>query len=367
MSYLRLKDLSKRYNNGFKAVHDINIEIEEGDFLVLVGPSGCAKSTILRMIAGLEDVTDGQVIIDGDIVNDVLPKDRDIAMVFQDYALYPHLSIYDNISFGLKLKKVSKEKIDQEVQKVATNLEIEHLLDRKPKQLSGGQRQRVALARALIKNPKVFLLDEPLSNLDAKLRVHTRAKISELHRELGTTMVYVTHDQVEAMTMGNKICVLKEGKVMQMGAPLDLYERPANLFVATFMGSPAMNTIKGELLQEGADIYFKTFGAKIKLPASKHGNIKKAIGKKVFFGIRPSQIRLKRKDPNQEEVQGMALLIEKTGSQTFVHFSINNTNIVAKVKTEEVADIELGDDITFYLNMEKCCIFDGETEENLTL
>lgn len=387
MAYLQFKNISKTYPNGFKALHNIDLSIEKGDFLVLVGPSGCAKSTLLRMIAGLEDITDGDIIIDGKVVNEMLPKDRDIAMVFQDYALYPHFSIYDNVAFGLKMKKTPKNIIDAEVQKVAVNLEIDHLLDKKPRQLSGGQRQRVALARALVKQPKIFLLDEPLSNLDAKLRVHTRAKISELHRELDATMVYVTHDQVEAMTMGNKVCVLNAGRIMQVGSPLDLYDYPANKFVASFLGSPAMNIIEG-VLEPSADsteVHF-TFGSiALPIPPSKHALLAAHLDAPAYFGIRPSQILLHNdvagNDDNNDDsgnnlnvdrstlvsVKGFVSLVEKTGSQAFLHFSVEGQSMVAKVRTKSIASIEIGSSIDLYFVMESCHIFDGETEENLTL
>ena len=257
MACVILKNVEKQYPNGFKAVHGINLEIKDGEFMVFVGPSGCAKSTTLRMIAGLEEITGGEIYIGDTLVNDVAPKDRGIAMVFQNYALYPHMTVYENMAFGLKLRKISKQEIDKRVKEAAEKLEITELLNRKPKEMSGGQRQRVALGRALVRHPKVFLFDEPLSNLDAKLRVSMRVRITQLHKELKTTMIYVTHDQVEAMTMGERITVLNYGKIMQVDTPLNLYHRPANKFVAGFIGSPTMNLIEADLIEEDSKIYVK--------------------------------------------------------------------------------------------------------------
>ncbi len=260
MAKVVLKGVEKVYPNGFKAVHGIDLEVHDGEFMVLVGPSGCAKSTTLRMVAGLEEITSGTISIGDKVVNDVPPKDRGIAMVFQNYALYPHMTVYDNMAFSLKIKKTAKEIIKQKVIEAAKILDIENLLDRKPKELSGGQRQRVAVGRAIVRDPEVFLFDEPLSNLDAKLRVHMRVQLSQLHNKLKATMIYVTHDQVEAMTMGDRICVLNSGRIMQVDTPLNLYNYPANKFVAGFIGSPAMNLIEGELLKENNNIYVKIGG-----------------------------------------------------------------------------------------------------------
>ena len=254
MARVLLKGVEKQYPNGFKAVHGINLDIEDGEFMVFVGPSGCAKSTTLRMIAGLEDITGGEIYIGDKLVNDVPPKDRGIAMVFQNYALYPHMTVYENMAFGLKLKKMPKSDIDKRVKEAAEKLEITNLLDRKPKEMSGGQRQRVALGRALVREPEVFLFDEPLSNLDAKLRVSMRVRITQLHHELKTTMIYVTHDQVEAMTMGDRITVLNAGKIMQVDSPLNLYHAPKNKFVAGFIGSPTMNIVDATLVERWKNI-----------------------------------------------------------------------------------------------------------------
>ena len=255
MSKVVLKGVEKQYPNGFKAVHGIDLDIKDGEFMVFVGPSGCAKSTTLRMIAGLEEITGGEVYIGDKLVNDVPPKDRGIAMVFQNYALYPHMTVYENMAFGLKLKKTPKEEIDKRVKEAAEKLEITELLDRKPKEMSGGQRQRVALGRAIVRKPEVFLFDEPLSNLDAKLRVSMRVRITQLHQELKTTMIYVTHDQVEAMTMGDRITVMKSGRIMQVDTPLNLYQYPANKFVAGFIGSPTMNLVEGTVIEKEGKIF----------------------------------------------------------------------------------------------------------------
>ena len=293
MASLSLKNINKTYDNGYCAVKNFNLEIADKEFIIFVGPSGCGKSTTLRMIAGLEDITSGELWIGDKLVNDVEPKDRDIAMVFQNYALYPHMTIYDNIAFGLKLRKTPKHEIDKLVHEAAKSLDIEHLLDRKPKALSGGQRQRVAMGRAIVRNPKVFLMDEPLSNLDAKLRVQMRIEISKLHQKLGTTIIYVTHDQTEALTLGTRIVVMKDGIVQQVDSPIDLYQKPKNLFVAGFIGSPQMNFIDAKVVSNGTDVSL-TFGShSIKLPEAKA----KALisngydGKTVVLGIRPEDIK----------------------------------------------------------------------------
>ena len=269
MARVLLKGVEKQYPNGFKAVHGINLDIEDGEFMVFVGPSGCAKSTTLRMIAGLEDITGGEIYIGDKLVNDVPPKDRGIAMVFQNYALYPHMTVYENMAFGLKLKKMPKSDIDKRVKEAAEKLEITNLLDRKPKEMSGGQRQRVALGRALVREPEVFLFDEPLSNLDAKLRVSMRVRITQLHHELKTTMIYVTHDQVEAMTMGDRITVLNAGKIMQVDSPLNLYHAPKNKFVAGFIGSPTMNIVDATLVEKDGKIYADIDGMELEIVGEK--------------------------------------------------------------------------------------------------
>ena len=290
MSKVVLKGVEKQYPNGFKAVHGIDLDIKDGEFMVFVGHSGCAKSTTLRMIAGLEEITGGEVYIGDKLVNDVPPKDRGIAMVFQNYALYPHMTVYENMAFGLKLKKTPKDEIDKRVREAAEKLEITELLDRKPKEMSGGQRQRVALGRAIVRKPEVFLFDEPLSNLDAKLRVSMRVRITQLHQELKTTMIYVTHDQVEAMTMGDRITVMKSGRIMQVDTPLNLYHYPANKFVAGFIGSPTMNLIEGTLVEKEGKVFVDINGAEIEILGEKGEKVKDHVGKKVTFGIRPESI-----------------------------------------------------------------------------
>ena len=292
MASLSLKNVCKVYPNGFVAVKDFNLEIADKEFIIFVGPSGCGKSTTLRMIAGLEEISSGELWIGDKLVNDVEPKDRDIAMVFQNYALYPHMTVYDNMAFGLKLRKVPKADIDKAVHEAAKILDIEHLLDRKPKALSGGQRQRVAMGRAIVRSPKVFLMDEPLSNLDAKLRVQMRVEISKLHQRLETTIIYVTHDQTEAMTLGTRIVVLKDGIIQQVDTPSNLYNTPNNLFVAGFIGSPQMNLIDAEVVQSGSQVTLKMSDTvSITLPAEKSEKLKSYVGKTVVVGIRPEDIK----------------------------------------------------------------------------
>src|SRR5690554_686499 len=292
MASVTLERVTKRFGNVI-AVDEASLEIRDKEFLVLVGPSGCGKSTTLRMVAGLEDVTEGNIYIGDRLVNDVPPKDRDIAMVFQNYALYPHMDVYNNMAFGLKLRKFPKSEIDRRVKEAARMLGIENLLDRKPKQLSGGQRQRVAVGRAIVREPKVFLMDEPLSNLDAKLRVQMRAELSKLHRRLEATVIYVTHDQTEAMTMGDRIVVMKDGFIQQVGAPLEVYEKPVNVFVAGFIGSPAMNFMEGVLRRDGETYFIDAKTFKLPIPAEKAASIKnlgKYVDKQVVLGIRPEDI-----------------------------------------------------------------------------
>ncbi len=286
MAGVTLDHISKKYGE-VTAVNDLNIQIRDQEFLVLVGPSGCGKSTALRMIAGLEEITGGDLYIGDRRVNDVAPKDRDIAMVFQSYALYPHMSVYDNMAFGLKLRKRPKPEIERRVKEAAELLGLQNLLQRKPKQLSGGQRQRVALGRAIVREPQVFLMDEPLSNLDAKLRVETRAGLIKLHQRLQTTTVYVTHDQTEAMTMGHRIAVLKDGLLQQLDTPQTLYDKPANLFVAGFIGSPAMNFFPGQLMTEGQDLWVQTSGLKLRLPDAMRTRLSSQTGREIVFGVRP--------------------------------------------------------------------------------
>ena len=327
MATVELDSINKVYDNGFHAIHDLDLEIQDKEFLVLVGPSGCGKSTALRMIAGLESITGGEMKIGDRVVNDVEPKDRDIAMVFQNYALYPHMSVYDNIGFALKLAKVPKEEIDQRVRKAAEILELTQNLDRKPGQLSGGQRQRVAMGRAIVRQPAAFLMDEPLSNLDAKLRVQMRAEIVALQRELGVTTVYVTHDQIEAMTMGDRVAVLKDGYLQQVDTPQNLYDRPANVFVAAFIGSPSMNLFEATVSIEGDGGSIRLGSLTVPLSASslqQRPSLRNYDGKKIVLGIRPEDYEDAEFDKDgHPTIQAKVTLLEALGSEIMVHFGID--------------------------------------------
>ena len=369
MASLSLTNVCKVYPNGFEAVKDFNLEVEDQEFIIFVGPSGCGKSTTLRMIAGLEEISSGELKIDGRVVNDVEPKDRDIAMVFQNYALYPHMTVFDNMAFGLKLRKVPKDEIKKKVEEAAKILDLENLLDRKPKALSGGQRQRVAMGRAIVRNPKVFLMDEPLSNLDAKLRVQMRSEIASLHNRLKATIIYVTHDQTEAMTLGTRIVVLKDGVIMQVDSPQKLYNEPNNLFVAGFIGSPQMNFIDAVCKVEGERVTLNFEKTSVVLPPAK---AKKLIdggynGKTVVMGIRPedigdSQIEIEaHKDAVFEtDVTGYELL----GSEVLLYFNVAGTAMTAKVDSRTTA--RMGDHITLAIDPEKIHCFDKETELTIT-
>jgi len=355
MASLSLKNVCKVYPNGFEAVKDFNLEVEDQEFIIFVGPSGCGKSTTLRMIAGLEEISSGEFYIDGKLMNDVEPKDRDIAMVFQNYALYPHMTVFDNMAFGLKLRKVPKDEIKRKVEEAAKILDLEKLLDRKPKALSGGQRQRVAMGRAIVRNPKVFLMDEPLSNLDAKLRVQMRSEIASLHNRLKATIIYVTHDQTEAMTLGTRIVVLKDGVIMQVDSPQKLYNEPNNLFVAGFIGSPQMNFVDAVCKVEGPP-------AKAKKLADGGYN-----GKTVVMGIRPedigdSEIEIEaHKDAAFEtDVTGYELL----GSEVLLYFKVAGASMTAKVDSRTTA--RMGDHIKMAIDPEKIHVFDKETELTIT-
>ncbi|MDH7481463.1 MAG: sn-glycerol-3-phosphate ABC transporter ATP-binding protein UgpC [Armatimonadota bacterium] len=364
MAGVILKNLTKTFKT-VVAVKNMNLEIKDKEFLVLVGPSGCGKTTALRMIAGLEEVTEGEIYIGDRLVNDVSPKDRDIAMVFQNYALYPHMSVYDNMAFGLKLRKVPKQEIKRRVTEVAQMLGLTDLLDRKPKQLSGGQRQRVALGRAIVREPKVFLMDEPLSNLDAKLRVQTRAELIKLHRRLGITTIYVTHDQVEAMTMGDRIAVMRDGVVQQVDTPLGLYNNPANMFVAGFIGTPAMNFIEATLLK-ASDRYVVDAGSfKVVIPESKNGKFESYVGRKVIFGIRPEDIFDKALSPlvkptEENTIKALVDVIEPMGPVCTMYLTTGNHNLVATIDADTKAKEATEMEIVF--DMEKSHLFDPETE-----
>lgn len=373
MAIVKLKKVEKIYPNGFKAVHGIDLDIKDGEFMVFVGPSGCAKSTTLRMIAGLEDITNGEIIIGDKVVNDLPPKDRGIAMVFQNYALYPHMTCYENMAFGLKLQKLPKREIDKRVRDAAIKLEITDLLDRKPKEMSGGQRQRVAVGRAIVRKPEVFLFDEPLSNLDAKLRVSMRVRITQLHQELKdagqpATMIYVTHDQVEAMTMGDRICVLEYGVIKQVDTPINLYNKPKNKFVAGFIGSPSMNIIPFELFLEKEKVAIKIGETVLHLPKEKADKVKNYVGKKVWFGIRPEHIGSHETHPGKEKyVTGNISIVEQMGNEEFVHFTIDKIQYSARLNSENVKETKNGKNYSFWFDMEKCHIFDYETEENISI
>ena len=360
MANIELKNIKKVYPNGFQAIENINLEIEDKEFMVLVGPSGCAKTTTLRMIAGLEEITDGEMYIGEKLVNDVAPKDRDIAMVFQNYALYPHMTVFDNMAFGLKLRKFPKDEIKERVENAAAILGISPLLDRKPKQLSGGQRQRVALGRAIVRNPKVFLMDEPLSNLDAKLRVEMRAELSKLHKELDTTFVYVTHDQTEAMTMGTRICIMYDGDIQQVDDPQTIYDSPSNKFVAEFIGSPQMNMIDSEIIEENGKIYAKIYYSMLELNPEKAKKVKEKgyIGKEVILGARPEHGFLVE-DGTSATVEVTELL----GSETYVYVTMEGKEVVLRVDPD--INVQVGQGIEFSFRAEKVHLFDKETEINI--
>ncbi len=357
--------MRKVYENGFVAVHSVDFEIEDGEFVVLVGPSGCGKSTILRMIAGLESITDGRLFIGDRVVNNVAPKDRDIAMVFQNYALYPHMSVYDNLAFGLKLRKLPRREIEQRVQEAAGILGIEGVLDRKPRQLSGGQRQRVAVGRAIVRHPQAFLFDEPLSNLDAKLRVQTRKEISKLHRQLGATMIYVTHDQVEAMTMGDRIVVLSAGYVQQIDTPLNLYEHPANKFVAGFIGSPAMNFIEGSIVREDG-LRFRAAGDErfsLRLDGVREPVPAAYEGRGVTLGIRPEDIYVAGSPYITGPVETASLtldVIEPMGNEIFLYARSPGHEVVARVAPQPLP--ALGQSVELAFDLTRLHFFDPETE-----
>ncbi len=365
MSNVILKNVVKKFDGGVVAVSNFNLDIEDKEFVILVGPSGCGKSTTLRMIAGLEEITEGEIYIGDKLVNNVQPKDRDIAMVFQNYALYPHMTVYENMAFGLKLRKIPKNDIKMRVTEAARILEIEHLLDRKPKALSGGQRQRVALGRAIVRNPKVFLMDEPLSNLDAKLRVQMRIEITKLHQRLQTTIIYVTHDQTEAMTMGTRIVVMKDGFIQQVDSPTALYQHPVNTFVAGFIGMPPMNFFNVTLNKKDNGFYLETEGLSIKLPADQTGGEVKAYeGKEVIMGVRPEAIFFEPKIVEQNaDTSFTALLevVEMLGSETLLYLNINGLSGVARVSP--LCPAKAGETFKLCIDGSRIHLFDKETEK----
>lgn len=365
MADLKLKNIVKKYPNGFVAVKNFSLDIEDKEFIIFVGPSGCGKTTTLRMIAGLEDISGGELYIGDELMNEVPPKERDIAMVFQNYALYPHMTVFDNMAFGLKLRKVPKDEIKNRVEEAAKILDIAHLLDRKPKALSGGQRQRVAMGRAIVREPKVFLMDEPLSNLDAKLRVQMRTEISKLHHRLATTFIYVTHDQTEAMTLGTRIVVLKDGIIQQVDTPQNLYNKPCNLFVAGFIGSPQMNFIDCKVVKSGDEVSLVFGEYKIKLPEAKakaliEGNY---IDKDVILGIRPEDIHAEEIFLNSSEesiVQAYVEVTELLGAEVNLYLLIAGQNATAKVNARY--DAKVGDTIKVGFDVNRIHIFDKATE-----
>ncbi len=362
MATVTFDHVTKRYGD-VTAVDDLNLEIRDGEFMVLVGPSGCGKTTSLRMIAGLEEISEGQLRIGEKVVNDVAPKDRDIAMVFQSYALYPHMTVRDNLAFGLKLRKVSKPEIEKRVAEAAGVLGLEKLLDRKPKELSGGQRQRVALGRAYVREPSVFLMDEPLSNLDAKLRVQTRAEIARLHKRLGTTMVYVTHDQVEAMTMGERIAVMSEAKLQQVGTPQELYDHPMNRFVAGFIGSPAMNFIDVTLNGSGDNAVLEAPSIRIPLPARFRDAVAPTTGGKLVLGVRPEHLELAKDGGATGTIDSEADVVEYLGADELIHANTGGLDLVALISSDN--RVKPGDKLVFTAPPEKLHLFDPETTASI--
>ena len=350
--------LVKRYPDGYVAVENFHLKVEPGEFLVLVGPSGCGKSTTLRMVAGLESISEGELRIEGKRVNEVEPKDRDIAMVFQNYALYPHMNVYDNMAFGLKLRKFSKDQIDKKVREAAAILGLSDLLDKKPKSLSGGQRQRVALGRAIVRDAKLFLMDEPLSNLDAKLRVQMRSEITKLHYRLNTTTIYVTHDQTEAMTMASRIVVMKDGVIQQIGTPREVYDTPENVFVGGFIGSPAMNFLRGNVVGE----YFEIASEKVRIPEEKLKVLKEQnyTNREIILGIRPEDIHDGNKQDSSSVVKTKVQVSELTGAEMIVYASIDDQQFVGKIHAD--ADVAMGQELSLNFNLAKAHFFDPATE-----
>jgi multiple sugar transport system ATP-binding protein len=366
---VEIKNLVKTYVDDrgrptFTAVKNISLHIEDGEFMVLVGPSGCGKSTTLRMVAGLEKISSGTISIGGRVVNEMEPKDRGIAMVFQNYALYPHMTLFNNMAFGLQLAKKSKDFISETVDRTSKALGLDHMLERKPHALSGGQRQRVALGRAIVRSPKVFLFDEPLSNLDAKMRVQMRSEISKLHAQLGSTMIYVTHDQVEAMTMGDRICVMRDGNIMQVADPLTLYRQPDNLFVAGFIGSPPMNLIKGKVKKRDGGLFFVETAEKNGLTIPLQGRLEslasKYVDKDIVFGVRPEHLSDQVKDSGHIPVTSTVEISEPMGSESLVYLKSGTGNMIARIHGEHL--FHLGEQVTVQINLDKVSLFDAATE-----
>lgn len=367
MATIEIKKIKKIYPNKQYAIKGIDVSIQEGEFVVLVGPSGCGKSTLLRMIAGLEDISDGDLFFDDKRMNEVHPKDRNIAMVFQNYALYPHMTVYDNMAFGLKLKKMAKAEIHQRVTDAAKTLGITEYLDSLPKEMSGGQRQRVAIGRAIVRKPDVFLFDEPLSNLDAKLRVQMRTEIKRLHRHLKNTMVYVTHDQIEAMAMGDKIVILKDGVVHQTDTPVNVFTHPVNKFVAGFIGSPAMNFVSGKIIKE-EELYFINEGMKISIPPPLRISMEKYLGKMVDMGFRPEYVYdkgLEKERRLSTDVQIEILVVENVGSESYNHFKLKGMDVIYSYRSSSSYAHIPGERLTVGIDLERLHFFDTETEKTI--
>ncbi len=367
MASVSFKNVYKRYAGDVTAVKNLNIEVQDKEFLVFVGPSGCGKTTSLRMLAGLEEISEGEIWIGDRIVNNVAPKDRDIAMVFQSYALYPHMSVYDNMAFGLRLRKTPKQVIDERVRETAKSLGIEALLDRKPRQLSGGQRQRVAVGRAIVREPAVFLMDEPLSNLDAKLRVESRSFISKLHQRFGTTFIYVTHDQVEAMTMGSRIAVMSAGELQQIDTPQSLYDHPANMFVAGFVGSPSMNFFDATVVDADGKLMVETPGFRVAIPPSRYENYRPSLGKKVFFGIRPEDIHdpafLPSNIQTTSQFEANVDVVEQMGNEKIIYLEEGGKTFVSRMDPRTSTSI--GHRMNVIIDMDNMHLFDAQTEKAL--
>ena len=364
MTTVSLKNVVKKYGD-LEVVHSINLEIKDSEFIVLVGPSGCGKSTILRMIAGLEEVSGGEIYIGDRVVNDIVPKDRNVAMVFQNYALYPHMNVYDNMSFGLKLKKTPKEEIKERVTKAANMLNIKELLDRKPAELSGGQRQRVAMGRAIVRNPDIFLFDEPLSNLDAKLRTQMRVEIKELHQRVKNTIIYVTHDQIEAMTLGDRIVVLRDGYIEQVGNPIEVFQNPVNTFVAGFIGNPQMNLIDGEITKNGADLQI-SFASGLSVPILEKPEAQIKEGQKIVMGLRAEDILLDdgRSDiPDAWKFNVEVVVTEPLGSETHMHVNVNGVKMTGKCEGRKI--VKPREKIKLSFNLNHLYIFDAASTKSI--
>ena len=369
MASLSFQHVYKKYEGGVVAVSDFNLEVADKEFVILVGPSGCGKSTTLRMLAGLENISEGEIYIEDRLINDVLPKDRDIAMVFQNYALYPHMTVYDNMAFALKLRKMSKAEIKRRVTEAAKILEIEHLLQRKPKALSGGQRQRVALGRAIVRDPKVFLMDEPLSNLDAKLRVQMRVEITKLHHRLKTTFVYVTHDQTEAMTMGTRIVVMKDGFIQQVDSPTELYDNPVNTFVAGFIGMPPMNFIEGLIAVEGSDVYVTFENISVKLPERYAvEEVMERDGQQVIFGVRPEALTDETtfvSDHPEASFVADVDVVELLGAETYLYVTVNGSLPLTCRVDPTTSQSVVGESVDLAIDTNRVHLFDKDTEQSI--